>query len=209
MAFRSHAPVPDTSSPPDATSTAASQPPTSLLQPHGHQTELTSTPAVIQPLFPPRPELVSQEATYQEGTPPPLQDDSGAVRAQVAQHLQGALSLFLLTNEDSPTDEEASPTKRKRRTIKSGMLRTQDTHVVLRIKWVHEMVCSAQSKAPMYEAMLLASFTNGYLGIVAAEKGSPTGEVMLRHLRALLQDVDVYGWRVVREYHAAWLQLLE
>ena len=32
---------------------------------------------------------------------------------------------------------------------------------------------------------------------------------MLRHLRALLQDVDVYGWRVVREYHAAWLQLLE
>ena len=32
---------------------------------------------------------------------------------------------------------------------------------------------------------------------------------MLRQLRDLLQDVDVYRWRVVREYHVAWLQLLE
>ena len=76
-------------------------------------------------------------------------------------------------------------------------------------KWPHEMVCSTQSKAPVYEEMSLASFTSEYLGIVVEEKGSPTGEVMLRYLRDLLQDVDVYGWRVVREYHAAWLQLLE
>ena len=41
------------------------------------------------------------------------------------------------------------------------------------------------------------------------ENGSPTGEVMLRHLQALLQDVDVYGWRVVREYHVAWQQFVE
>ena len=61
----------------------------------------------------------------------------------------------------------------------------------------------------MYTGMSLASFTNGYLGIVVGEKGPPTGEVMLRHLWALLQDVDVYVWRGVREYHAAWLQLLE
>ena len=61
----------------------------------------------------------------------------------------------------------------------------------------------------MYEEMSLASFTNGYLGIVLEERGSPTREVMLRHLWALLQDVDVYVWRVAREYHAAWLQFLE
>ena len=128
------------------------------------------------------------------------------VRTRVAQHLHGAPAPFLLTDEDSSTDEEASPTKRKRRSIKSGKLRTNDTHVLHRIKWPHEMVCSAQSKAPVYEEMSLASFTNGYLGIVAEERGSQTGEMMLRHLRALLQDVDVYGWRVVREYHAAWLQ---
>ena len=167
VAFHSRAPVPDTSSPPDA----ATQHPTSLLQRYGHQTGLTSTPAVTQPLPPPVPELMSQEATYQEGAPPPLPDVSEAVRTRVAQRLQGAPAPFLLIDEDSPTDEEASPTKRKRHTIKLGTPRTRDTHVVLRIKWPHEMVCSAQSKAPMYEEMSLASFTNEYLGIVAEEKG--------------------------------------
>ena len=75
------------------------------------------------------------------------------------------------------------------------------THVVVRIKWAHEVVRSAQSKAPVYEELSLASFTNKYLGIVAEEKGSLMGEVMLTHLRALLQDMDVYGWKVVRDYH--------
>ena len=127
----------------------------------------------------------------------------------MAQSLQGAPAPFILMDEDSPTNEEASPTKRRRHTIKLDKLRTRDTHVVLKIKWPYEMVCSAQSKAPIYEEMSLASFTHGYLGIVAEEKGSPTGEVMLRHLWILLQDVDVYGLSVVREYHTACLQLLE
>ena len=112
-------------------------------------------------------------------------------------------------DEDLPSNKEVAPTKRKRRTIKLGKLRTRGTHVVHRIKWPHEMVCNAQSKASMYKEMSLAPFTNGYLGIVVEEKGSPTGEVMLRHLRALLQDVDVYRLRVVSENHVAWLQLLE
>ena len=81
--------------------------------------------------------------------------------------------------------------------------------MIVRIKWPHEVVRSAQSKAPVYEELSLAAFTNGYLGLMAEEKGSPVGGVMLTHLRPLLQDVDVYGWWVVREYHAAWLQLLD
>ena len=99
-------------------------------------------------------------------------------------------------------------TKRKRCSIKFGKLRTCDTHVLHRIKGPHEMVCSVQSKAPVYKEMFLVHFTNRYLDIVA-EEGSPIREVMLRHLRALLQDVNVYEWKVVREYHTAWLQLLK
>ena len=72
-------------------------------------------------------------------TAPLLRNVSEAVRARVAQRLQGAPEAFLLTNEDSPSDEDASHRKRKR-TIKSGKLRTQDTHVVLRIKWPHKVV---------------------------------------------------------------------
>ena len=141
-------------------------------------------------------------------TAPPLPDISETVRARMAQRLQAAPEAFLLTDEYPPSDKDASPRKKKR-TMKSGMLRTQDTHVVIRITWPHEVVKSAVSRAPVYEELSLAAFTNGYLGIVAEEKGSAVGEVMLVHLRALLQDVDVYGWRVVRDYHAAWLQLLE
>ena len=70
----------------------------------------------------------------------------------MTQCLRGGLAPFLLTDKDSTSDGVASPTKRKRRTIKSL-------------------------------EMSLASFTNEYLGILAEEKGSPTGEVMLRHLR--------------------------
>ena len=56
--------------------------------------------------------------------------------------------------------------------------------------------------------MSLASFANRYMGIVA-EAGSPIKEWMLTHLRELFEDVDVYGWSVVKECHAAWLQFLE
>ena len=34
-------------------------------------------------------------------------------------------------------------------------------------------------------------------------------EYMLEHLQELMEDVETYGWKVVRDYHAAWLQLLE
>ena len=72
--------------------------------------------------------------TYQENAQPPLSDVSEAVHARVTQCLQGAPDPFLLVDEDSPSDEETSPCKRKWRTIKSGKLRTRDSHVVIRIK---------------------------------------------------------------------------
>ena len=89
--------------------------------------------------------------------------------------MQAVTDTFLLAEVDSASEEETSPGKRKRRTIKSGKLRTQDTHVVIRIKWPHEVVSSAQGKVPVYEEMSLAAFTNGYLGLMAKEKGSPMG----------------------------------
>ena len=52
----------------------------------------------------------------------------------VSQWLRLAPALFLLMDEDSATDEEVSPTK-KRRDIKFGKIRTWDTHVVHRVKW--------------------------------------------------------------------------
>ena len=92
--------------------------------------------------------------------------------------------------------------KRKRQSIKSGRLRTRNTYVIHRVKWPYEIVCCSQGKAPIYEDMSLALFTNGYMSIVA-EEGASIRECMLGHLRELFEDVDVYGWKVVREYHAS------
>ena len=67
---------------------------------------------------------------------------------------------------------------------------------------------TSQGQAPVYADMSLALFSNGYLAIVA-EENVAVKEYMLSHLQELFEDVEVYGWKSVKEYHAAWLQLLE
>ena len=56
--------------------------------------------------------------------------------------------------------------------------------------------------------MSLALFANEYLAIVAEEEG-PIKEYMLSHLQKLFADMEVYRWKAIRKYYAAWLQLLE
>ena len=70
------------------------------------------------------------------------------------------------------------------------------------------MVFSSHGQAPVYEDMSLALFTNGYLAGVADE-GASIEDYMLSHLQEFFENVEVYVWKVVREYHAPWLQLLE
>ena len=116
VTFRSTTPDADTSTPSapsGAYSPATSQPSTSRLQPHDNVTVPASTAAMAQPHPPPAPAPVTAMTTYQENAPPPLPDVSEAVRARVTQRLQGALDPFLLTDEDLPSDEKASPGKRK------------------------------------------------------------------------------------------------
>ena len=33
--------------------------------------------------------------------------------------------------------------------------------------------------------------------------------LMLQHMQELMEDAEVYGWRVVTDYHAAWLLQIE
>ena len=70
------------------------------------------------------------------------------------------------------------------------------------------MVFTTQGQPPVYSDMSLALFTNGYLS-VAVEESVATKEYMYVHLQELMEDIEVYVWRVVKEYHAAWLQLMK
>ena len=73
-----------------------------------------------------------------------------------------------------------------------------DTYVTKSLQWPHEILFTTQGQAPVY------SDTNGYLAVVAGESLS-IKKYMLVHLQELMEDVEVYVWRIVMEYHAAWL----
>ena len=51
---------------------------------------------------------------------------------------------------------------------------------------------------PVYSDMNIALFTNEYLAVVAEELVL-NKEYMLVHLHELMEDVEVYVWRIVRE----------
>ena len=120
---------------------------------------------------------------------------------RLAPHLCNTSAPFLLTDDETGSDDEGAASHHRRTTIKSGKLCTRDTHVVNRIKWPHKMIFTSMGQASVYKDMSLALFSNGYLTIVVED----VKDIMLRHIRELFEDVEVYGWMVVKEYHPAWL----
>ena len=45
-------------------------------------------------------------------------------------------------------------------------------------------------------------FASGYLAIMA-EESMVVNEYMHTHLQELFEDIEVYGWKSVKDYHAA------
>ena len=80
--------------------------------------------------------------------------------------------------------------------------------MVENVKWPHEMVLTSKGQAQVYLDMSMALLSNGYLAIMV-EESVAIKEYMLSYPPELFEDTEFYGWKTVREYHAAWLQLLE
>ena len=60
----------------------------------------------------------------------------------------------------------------------------------------------------MYEDLSITLFVSAYLAIVEMVKRS-FKSIIARHLKELIADAGVYGWALVRAYHAIWLQQIE
>ena len=45
--------------------------------------------------------------------------------------------------------------------------------------------------------------------LIVVEESVAIKEYMLSHFQELFEDMEVYVWKTMREYHDAWLQLLE
>ena len=107
---------------------------------------------------------------------PPL-EVTDAVRARVAQRLRAPSTPFFLLEDEGESDGDDSA-YRKRRSVRSGKIHTVDTNVAVQVRWPHQMVHSTNSRAPVYEEMSLASFTDGYIGIMLVEKDTEVSGVM-------------------------------
>ena len=86
-----------------------------------------------------------------------------------------------MSNEDAPI-----PAKKKSKGT-SGKLRTEDTTVVNKITWPHNVLYTA-----VYEEMSSVAFVNSYLAVMAGEMES-TKASMLLHLQDLMEDAEAYG----------------
>ena len=80
--------------------------------------------------------------------------------------------------------------------------------VVNKVKWPHELVYTATVQPAVYEDLSVTVFVSGYLAIMETVK--PVRKpFILRHLKDLMADTEVYGWATVHAYHAVWLQQIE
>ena len=98
--------------------------------------------------------------------------------------------------DDTASNDKETALPRKRQNIKSGKIRTAETYVTTWVRWPNEMVYNAQSQPPVYSDMSVALFVNGYLAVVEIEF-MPVKEYMMVHLQEMMEDVELYGWRVV------------
>ena len=48
-------------------------------------------------------------------------------------------------------------------------------------------------------------FVYKWIFVCNTEESDINKALMLQHLQELIEDAEVYGWRVVRDYRAAWL----
>ena len=105
--------------------------------------------------------------------------------------------------DDTASDEEVFIPTRRRKDIKSGKWRTSDMQVLKRITWPHDEVVYDNAGEPaVYEEMHPVLFGNRYLMVMERES-EPVKIIMLAHLQELMEDLEVYGWEVVRAYHAS------
>ena len=127
--------------------------------------------------------------------------------AQLKSHLH---KMALDTSDTDSSEEERTPIKKKNsgKSLRSGRILTADDKVKQSIPWPHEFIYNPDGTPSKYDELSVSQFVHGYMLIMATQK--PRRKAMMeQHLKELMTDEPIYGWEVVRNYHAIWLQHLE
>ena len=87
----------------------------------------------------------------------------------------------------------------------SGKLRSANTAAIHKVIWPHEDVYTPKGQPSEYEIMSSMAFVTGYMTILDLQS-DPIRNHMWAHLRDLMHDGECFGWPIVRNCHAVWLQ---
>jgi len=121
--------------------------------------------------------------------------------------LQQRLAALGLGESDSESDSDGQTNRRK--TKKSGKLRTADHSIKCKVDWPHFHVYKGKNyEAANYNELSMAEFTYGYITQVKRANES-TKEKMIDHLLCLMQDAMTHPWPAVRTYHSILLNRME
>ena len=90
----------------------------------------------------------------------------------------------------------------------SVMDRTGAATVLKKITWPHEVVYTSAGKPASYQDMSVPQFMYGYLLVMDSEEADIRVQ-MDSHLKALMSDAQLYGWKCTRAFHGVWLNQLE
>ena len=110
------------------------------------------------------------------------------------------------SGEESASEEEPNHVPKKK-TLKSGKVRTDDSAVLHKVVWPHKVVYTTTEQPAAYD-ISIPLFVSGYLEVMEAET-PVVYPLMDEHLQELMGDAELCGWEPVRAFHAVWLQQLK
>ena len=77
-----------------------------------------------------------------------------------------------------------------------------------KVVWPDEVVYTSQGQRTTHSELSVVLFVNCYVTMLAEEFEDIKAH-MLQHIQGFMEDSGRYGWRSIRDYHAAWLQYIE
>ena len=131
------------------------------------------------------------------------------VQMQVKQWMRSSHPSFLaITDDEMDGEEEEQLQPTRRANITSGKLRSADTTAIKKVLWSDELVFTPEGQPTANESLSAMAFVNGYLTIMSLQNDTRSDKMAV-HLQEMTEDLETFGWPVVRDYHTVWLQHME
>ena len=108
----------------------------------------------------------------------------------------------------NPPDVEDTSAQSSPNTPTTGKLHMADGTVLKKVTWPHEVMFTPEGRTAVYGELSVMACLRGNL-IVMDSQPQDTKALMDSHLADLMEDREVYGWPLVRDFHSTWLQHIE